>query len=413
MFMFSADRILLLVSSTLLIAYISNLFYTKTKIPDIVWVLAFGIVLGPVLGYFDKTLFLELAPLMSTVALSIILFEAGINADIKLLIGSLRKATFLSVATILSVTLAVGFSLSTFMPSSFTLLQAMLLGAMIGGTSTIAVLGVLSGLDKIVPDIEGTRTLLMLESVVSDPICIISSVTLIRMIMMPGVSVVTGLVDILRTFILSSLLGFAMGQMWAEALDKLRGRSLNYIMTIAILFPSYILAERLIGEGGGPMATLTFGIMITNYGYIARKFGIVRNVKIDTRYLREVHEEIAFFIKAFFFVYVGLIVTISTEYVVIGAGVLALIMLIRFVVVSVVGRVVKFSRQERVLSILVYASGLPAFVMSQLPLIYDPGREFFLDPAVYPNLVMPIVLGTVLFAAISAPLMAKRLLKEE
>jgi cell volume regulation protein A len=410
--MFSADRILLLLSSTLLIAYISNLFYTKTKIPDIIWVLAFGIALGPVLGYFDKTVFLELAPLMSTVALSIILFEAGINVDIKLLVGSLRKATLLSVATILSVMLTVGFSLSTFMPSSFTLLQAMLLGAMIGGTSTIAVFGVLSGLDKIVPDIEGTRTLLMLESVVSDPICIISSVTLIRMIMMPGVSIIAGLSDILRTFILSSLLGFVMGQLWAEALDKLRGRSLNYIMTLAILFPVYILAERVIGEGGGPMSTLTFGIMITNYGYIARRLGLVRNVKIDIRYLREVHEEITFFIKAFFFVFVGLIVTLSAEYAVIGMGVLALIMLIRLIVVSVVGRVENFSRQERVLSILIYASGLPAFVMSQLPLIYDPGREFFLDPAVYPNLVMPIVLGTVLFAAVSAPILSKRLLQE-
>jgi hypothetical protein len=88
-------------------------------------------------------------------------------------------------------------------------------------------------------------------------------------------------------------------------------------------------------------------------------------------------------------------------------------MVIRFVVVSVVGRAVDFSRQERVLSILIYASGLPAFVMSQLPLIYDPERQFFLDPAIYPNLVMPIVLGTVLFAAISAPVMAKRLLQEE
>ena len=411
--MFSADRILLLVSSTLLIAYISNLFYTKTKIPDIIWVLAFGIVLGPILGYFDKDLFLELAPLMSTVALSIILFEAGINVDIKLLVGSLSKATLLSVTTILSVMLAVGFSLSTFMPSSFTLFQAMLLGAMIGGTSTIAVFGVLSGLDKIVPEIEGTRTLLMLESVVSDPICIISSVTLIRMIMMPGVSVVAGLGAILKTFVLSSLLGFLMGQLWAEALDKLRGRSLNYIMTLAILFPVYILAERFIGEGGGPMSTLTFGIMITNYGYIARRFGLVRNVKIDTRYLREVHEEIAFFIKAFFFVFVGLIVTISADYAVIGLEVFALIMLIRFLVVSVVGRAANFTRQERVLSILIYASGLPAFVMSQLPLIYDPGKEFFLDPSIYPNLVMPIVLGTVLFAAVSAPIMAKRFLQGE
>jgi hypothetical protein len=60
---------------------------------------------------------------------------------------------------------------------------------------------------------------------------------------------------------------------------------------------------------------------------------------------------------------------------------------------------------------LIYASGLPAFVMSQLPLIYDPEGLFFTNPEVFPNIVMPIVLGTVLFAAITAPNVAKRLLK--
>ena len=411
--MFDAERILLLVSSTLIICYISGLFYTKTKIPDILWVLGFGILLGPVLGYFDKEMFLSLSPLMSTVALSIILFDAGLNLDIKMLLQALTKASILSVVTILSVIISVGYTLSFLMPLSFTLKQGMLLGAMIGGTSTIAVFGVLSGLDKIMDNIESTRIILVLESVVSDPICIISSITLIRMIMMPGVSIEDSLKDILYTFILSSALGLAIGQMWAEVLDKLRGRPLNYIMTLAILFPAYIIAEKMIGEGGGPMAALTFGLMISNYGYITRKFGVTRNVKVDKRRLREFHEEITFFIKAFFFVYVGLIVTISGEYLKIGLGILALILFIRFLVVYSVGGVLKFSKQEKVLSTLVYASGLPAFVMSQLPLIYDPNKEFFLDPEIYPNLVMPIVLGTVLVAALTAPLLAKRLLRDD
>ena len=411
--MFSAERILLLVSSTLIICYISGLFYTKTKIPDIIWVLGFGILLGPVLGYFDKELFLSLSPLMSTVALSIILFDAGLNLDIKLLFQALTKATILSITTILSVIIAVGYTLVFLMPSSFTLKQGMLLGAMIGGTSTIAVFGVLSGLERILHDIESTRTILVLESVVSDPLCIIASITLIRMIMMPGVSIEDSIKDILYTFVLSSALGLAMGQMWAEILDKLRGRPLNYIMTLAILFPAYIIAEKMIGEGGGPMAALTFGLMIANYGYITRKFGVTRNVKVDKRHLREFHEEITFLIKAFFFVYVGLIVTISGQYIKIGLGILALILFIRFVVVNAVGKALNFSSQEKILSTLVYASGLPAFVMSQLPLIYDPTRQYFLDPEIYPNLVMPIVLGTVLFAALTAPILAKRLLKQE
>ena len=409
--MFDADRLLLLVSSTLIISYISSLFYTKTKIPDILWVLGFGILLGPVLGYFDKELFLSLSPLMSTVALSLILFDAGINVDITLLMKAMSKATILSVTTIFTVIISVGYSLHYLMPTSFGLYEGMLLGAMIGGTSTIAVFGVLSGLEKLIPDMEGTRVLLMMESVISDPICIIASITLIRMIMMPSVSIGDSLKNILYTFILSSALGLFMGQMWAEVLDKLVGRSLNYVMTLAMLFPAYIVAERVIGEGGGPMAALTFGLMITNYGYLTRRFGITRAVKIDKRRLREFHEEITFFIKAFFFVYVGLIVTISVEYAKIGFGILALILFIRFIVVEVIGRALNFSQQEKVLSTLIYASGLPAFVMSQLPMIFDPGREHFLNPEIYPNLVMPIVLGTVLFAALTAPVIARRVLK--
>ncbi len=385
--------------------------YNKTKIPDIVWLLGFGIILGPVLGLFDYSLFISLSPLMSTVALSIILFDAGINLDITRLIKAISKATVLSICTILSVILAVGYMLHFVMPSSFTIREGMLLGAMIGGTSTIAVISVLDGLQKIIPDIEGTRLILMMESIISDPLCIMASITLIKMIMMPGVTIFDSIKDIISTFTLSSVFGLAIGQVWAEVLNKLQGRSLNYIMTLSILFPTYIFAENIIGKGGGPMAVLTFGLMLTNYKNIAQRVGVIRNTKINKERLREFHEEITYFIKAFFFVYIGIIVTISRESLMIGLGVLSLILFIRYIVVVAVGKGLNFSKQEQILSILIYTSGLPAFVMSQLPMIYDPNKQFFHNPEIYPNLVMPIVLGTVLFAALSAPTLAKRILK--
>ncbi|UCH57074.1 MAG: cation:proton antiporter, partial [Candidatus Bathyarchaeota archaeon] len=403
-----ADKLLILVSSTLIVCYLGGIFYSRTKIPDIIWVLGLGILLGPVLGYFDKTFFESISPLMSTAALAIILFDAGINVDVKQLMRTMVKSTVLSITTILTVILSVGYLLSYLMPSSFTRLQGMLLGAMVGGTSTVAVFGVLGGLERIIPDIDGTRTLLMMESVISDPICIVSSITIIKMIMLPGVSIEDSLKDIIYIFVLSSGLGFAIGMMWAEVLDKIRGRSLNYMMTIAILFPAFLIAERIIGEGGGPMAALTFGLMLTNYKYIGKKLGLTRNLMINKRKLREFHEEISFFIKAFFFVYIGLIVTISMQYVRIGVIVLILLFILRYVVVLFVGRIFSFSKQEKILSQFIYASGLPAFVMSQLPLIFDPDRLYFLNPEIYPNLTMPIVLGTVLIGAIVGPIMAKR-----
>jgi len=403
-----ADKLFMLISSTLIVCYISGLFYKKTKIPDIIWVLGFGILLGPVLEFFDKDLFLSISPLMSTIALSIILFDAGINVDIKMLIRTMAKATTLSVATFFSVILSVGLLASYLMPGSFTPLQGMLLGSMIGGSSTIAVFGIIDGLRKLIQDIESTSVILMMESVLSDPICIIASITIIRMIMLPEVSIGESLMEIFTTFVLSSVAGLALGLIWAETLDRLRGRPLRYMLTLSVLFPSYILSERIIGEGGGPMTALTFGLAITNFGYITRRLGVNRGIRIDKRHLREFHEEITFLIKSFFFVYIGLIVTLSAQYIKIGLLITAMILIIRFIVATAVGKALDFSRTELVLTRLIFAQGLPAFVMSQLPFIFDPDRNYFLNPEIYPNLCMPIVLGTVLFAAIAGPVIAKR-----
>ena len=406
--MIDADKILILISSTLILCYVSGLFYTKTKIPDIIWALGFGILLGPILGVFDKELFLALSPIMSTAALIIILFEAGINVDIVLLMKTLAKSTILSITTIFTVIITVGCLVTIIMPQNFTLLQGMLLGTMIGSPCTIACFGVLGGLEKQISNIGNTRIILMMESVIADPISIISAISLIRMIMMPNVSTVDSLKTIFFTFVFSIGFGFIIGLLWAEVLHKLRGRPLNYIMTLAVLFPTYILTERMIGHGGGPIAVLIFSLVIANYNSLLKKIMVNSNVEIDRHILREVHEEITFFIKSFFFVYIGLTATISGQYVLLGVGIFALIQFLRYGVVTIIGRVLKFSPQEKILSRLIFALGLPAFVISQLPFIFDPDRQYFPNPEIYPNLIMPIVLGTVLFAALMAPIIAKR-----
>ena len=57
---------------------------------------------------------------------------------------------------------------------------------------------------------------------------------------------------------------------------------------------------------------------------------------------------------------------------------------------------------------MVYASGLPAFVMSQLPVLYDPTGKYFLTPGLYPDICMPIVLGTILYSGLLGPWMIKK-----
>jgi cell volume regulation protein A len=365
--------------------------------------MAFGIIVGPVTNLIEKELFVELAPLMSVIALSVILFEAGITVNLELLLEGLSKAILVSVTSIMTSIIVLGLLLNYVMPNEFTLLGAMLLGSMVGGTSTVSVFGILSGIEREVKDLTSTKILLTMESIVSDPFCIIASITIIKMILTPNVEILDAARTIVIIFVASSLLGLFIGLIWSRILDRLRHNPFTYMLTIGVLLPAYIISEEWIGEGGGAMTALTFGLAITNYRFIMNQMGWKSRVKIDSRRLREFHEEIAFFIKSFFFVYIGLVVSLSLKYTFYGFGITLVLMFIRIFVIEVLSRVISFTTSEKALSQFIYASGLPAFVMSQLPQIFDPNSEHFASISIYTDLCMPIVVGTVIYSSIVGP----------
>ncbi len=408
-----AENFIILISLTILISYISSLVYSLTKIPDVIVLMGFGILMGPVFGYADKIMFDEIAPLMSILALSIILFEAGINVDITLLLGSMGKALVLSTASIMGSILLIGFVTSYILVPGLPFLQGMLLGAMVGGTSTVAVYGILSGIGDLIPNLTSTRVLLTMESILSDPICIISSITIIKLIMQPTFTIRDTVKEITMVFLLSSALGLSVGVVWARVLDRLRTRHYTYMITLAVLLPLYIFSEDFIGEGGGAMTALIFGLAITNFRYIMEKFGKDEKVLIDKKRLREFHDEITFLIKSFFFVYIGVVVSLSWKYAFFGLILVVLQVGLRYWIVDVLSGQFGFTREEKALSQVVYASGLPAFVMSQLPQIFDPEGVFFANAQLYPNLTMPIVFGTIMFSGLIGPKLAERALRRE
>ena len=406
-------ELIILVSITLILSYVSSLIYEKTKIPDIVWLIFLGILVGPVLNIFNKKVFVSLSHLMSIIALSVFLFDAGLDINIKTLLKQMGKASVLSITTIISVILVVGVFLSRLLPNSFNLLEGMLLGSMIAGTSTVSVFGILSQLSKNIDDIGNTQTMLMIESVLSDPICIMLSIMFLRMVMEPDTSILISLRKLVIVLVFSSLLGIFSGMVWANILTPIRGRPYSYMVTLAVLLPLFAVAEKVIGKGGGAMVAITFGLALSNFDYFANLINFERDVLVPLNDIREFHGEITFFVKSFFFVYIGLIVTLSLQYTLIGLGIVTLIMCVRFLVVTGISKAMSFTVEEEILSKVVYASGLPAFVMSQLPLIYDPNAEYFSNPRLYPDLAMPIVLGIVIVNALAGSSLAKEKIEEE
>ena len=405
--MFSVEGFLLLISATLFLSYISSLFYTKTRIPDIVWLLCFGYLLGPVLHFFDKEIFITIFPMLILVTVSIFSFDTGINVDISGMMKSVIKVLILAFATFLAITGGIGLVLNLFMPELFTLEEGMLLGAMVGGLGGISVTGILNRLKTLIPTIEKDGVILNLESTLSDPIRIVACFTLINIIT-SEVTLQVGIKDIVFVFTISAVLGIVYGLMWSEVLHLLSNRPFNYMMTIAALFPVYIASERYVGQGGGAITALAFGLAITNHDRVSKFFGSKRKVKVNKTRIREFNQEITFLIKAFFFVYLGLIVSLSVNYALIGLGVVLLMLAIRYVTATGVAFALRFTDGERILSRLIYLQGASALVLSRWPALYDPEHLFFRNPNIYTDLCYPIVLYTMVLVSIMGPVMARR-----
>lgn len=398
-------------SSTLFLSYVSGLFYSKTKIPDVVWLLLFGYLLGPVLNFFNKELFLTLFPLIILITVAIFSFDTGINVDISAVIGSLHKSIILIISTLTAMVIIIGFSLQILMPGRFSLLEGMLLGAMVGGLGGISVSGILDRLSSVITSAREDGVVINLESTLSDPIRLVACLTLIKIITLQGVLFEDSVKDIIFTFVMSTLLGSVGGLIWAEVLSMLRGRPFNYIMTVATLFPVYIMSEEVIGPGGGPIAALAFGLAITNYGYLTRRLGLKRTARVDRRRIREFNQEITFLIKAFFFVYLGLIVSFSLWYALVGLGIMALMLITRYVVATGVSKLLMFTDGEKAFSRVVYMQGASALIFAQLPIVLDPERLSFKAPEIFGDICFPIIIGTVIFVSVLGPLIARRQLR--
>lgn len=398
--------IVILISLTLFLAYISGMLYTKTGVPDNLWLIGFGILFGPITNIFDFSAMTTLIPFVVLMALNLLMFEAGLNVDLKTFRESMKKSGYLGLVTYILTVFSVGYALSFFMPSIFTFTEGLLFGAMIGGTSTSTVLSLLGCIGLNSSDLGECKLFLVLESIFTDSISIVTTMTLLRILQMPGIPLTEGFKDIAFVLMVGSLVGFGIGVVWVQLLDLARNRPFNYIMTLAILFVCYFVGEQLGGPGAGALSGLVFGVTMTNYPLLARRFNLKENVRVERRRLREFHEEITFLIKSFMFFFVGLQLNLSIPLFAVGIGIATLIGAIRYVAVAITTYFTPLSDVEVKVARLEFSNGLTALVLAQLPHLVE-GASYFTDTGIYLDLIAPIVITTALFGALLGPLIYK------
>jgi len=403
---------LILGGSIIVIGFLGNYLFERTGFPDMLWLIVLGLLVGPVTGLVDASSIMGLAPYLAALALVFILFDGGMLMNIYRVFSESPRAMILAGAGFaMSVAATTLFMMYIVIPDK-PLLYSLLFGTILGGSSSIAVISLVSRIRVS----EKCSTILSIESAITDILCIVFSLAVIEIILKgTAIDLTTIGQSIASRFSVGIVLGVVFGLIWLSALKRIAKTSYAYMLTLAVVLLAYAFSEYL--GGSGSLCCLLFGIMLGNEKEIYKILRMERppNDTVDGG-LKRFESEVAFLLRTFFFVYIGLIVTIGDIITVVTGVILSLmLLLVRLGAVSFATVRSDGLKKERPIMGVVLTRGLAAAVLATLPLQYtdatkypEAGPIFQILSPYYINLAVIVILATAIIATIGIPLLKRR-----
>ncbi|PJC50012.1 MAG: peptidase [Nitrosopumilales archaeon CG_4_9_14_0_2_um_filter_34_16] len=380
----SAHVILLAAGVVIFLGVAGEAFFKKTGIPDVAFLMILGVVIGPVFGLIQPEAVIRVVPYFAALALIIIMFDGGLNLDIKRVVKTVHFSITLAIlGFILSVaiiTLAAHFALG------WMWLDSILLGSIVGGSSSAIVFGLVRNV-KISDD---TKSILSFESAVTDILATIIAFILFEAVLSGHFDLQTLEETIGRAIVVGLVLGFGVGIPWMYVSSKLGNAQHAYMLTLGILFVLFFLANSF-GESGA-LTALVFGLMIGNKSHLSKilRFKLPR-VEMDD----PTHNQLTFLVRSFFFVFVGLMASFGKiEYIVFGILTTIAIYYGR-ALVSKITLTKKFSKLDKAVTKSMIPRGLAAAVLATYPITMGlPNSE------AYSQIVFFIILSSVMITTV-------------
>ncbi len=388
---------LVCLAAIFLIGTFGEVVFSRTKVPDVIWLILVGIVLGPVLGLVSRAELLSIAPYFSALTLVFVLFEGGCRLDLVQLYRATPRSVLLSVlcfalstlAVMLGARLMVGAGL---LPATWTWRQELLTGAIVGGTSPIVIMAAIARVGMPAQ----VANMVSLESALSDVLCIVAVTSIIGIIHDGGAVGSTPWVALVRSLGLGIVLGTVGGMLWLLILNWLKQNEHAYPITLSALLLLYVVVE---GAGGsGALGVLAFAVVVGNAGHIGRLAKVATELSLHDD-LRGFHSQMVFIVKSFFFTFVGAMLGPPWSLTAAGALLAVVLLLARYPGAWFAMLRSSLDRDQRNLVFLCLPRGVAAGVLATLPVSAGiPGTEDM------PTVVFACVFGTILIFAIGFPL---------
>ena len=380
----TAPIILLAAGVVIFLGVAGEAFFKKTGIPDVAFLMILGVIIGPVLGIIQAEAVIQVVPYFAALALIIIMFDGGLNLDIKHIVKTAHYSfTLAIIGFILSVII---ISLATHYVLEWTWLESILLASIVGGSSSAIVFGLVRNIRIS----EETKSILSFESAVTDILATIIAFILFEAVLAGHFDLQTLQETIGRAIVVGLVLGFGVGIPWMYISTKLGNAQHGYMLTLSILFVLFFLANSF-GESGA-LTALVFGLMIGNKRHLSRilRFKVPR-IEMDD----PTHNQLTFLVRSFFFVFVGLMATFGQiEYVIFGVVVTIAAFIGRAGVVKAV-LTKRFSKLDKSVTKSMIPRGLAAAVLATYPITMGlPNAE------AYPQIIFFIILSSVIITTI-------------
>ena len=389
--------VIVFVGVLVFLAHLFTAIFSRTRIPDVLLLIIIGICVGPVLKLASPADFGTIGPVLTTVTLIIILFESGTALELMSLRSAVGGAMALTTVTFfLSMGAVAGIALWL---TDLELIPAFILGAIVGSISEAIVIPLVRQLRMR----KDSQTILSLESSVNDVLSIVITIALVEAYLLGEFQwgVVTG--NLIAAFLVAVVFGVVGAFVWARLLNRIHAIKNAMFTTAAFVFIIYGVVE-ILGFNGA-IAALAFGITIGNVESI--RFYIFRRPQTTeaeglSPTEKAFFSEVAFLVKTFFFVYLGISLELISGWLVQLAIILtAVIFLLRIPAVKVTMRKSIPPRDASIVAIMV-PKGLAAAVLATIPV-----QQGVLGGELIKNVTYGVVLSSIVITSVMLLLLEK------
>jgi len=392
---------LLLLGLIILVGVVGNLLFTRTRIPESLFLILTGLLIGPGLGIVPREFFSDNLGLFVSFALIIVLVNSGMNLNVRDALRTMR-GVLLFTALVFACTIAIVATALHYL-FAWPWLHGVFLGIIVSGTTTVTITHLVAQLDTEGRTIRReTKDLLVLESILND-VTVIAGASILVAIIAPGiVTAQTALTAIFNEFLVSILVGMILGAGWLLLYAyRLHANKLSYIFTIGIALLMYSAAEFL--SLNGAITVISFAIVVGNYSLVLEAFrghAHLANLRKAVNAMRQTDVEFTFLIRTFFFVLLGIIfdpgVLILRTVVIIAVIILACKLLARLVASLILGALSARHRGDHGARTTLVANGFTSTLAAFL------GVQAGIEIPNLAEIVLLLVIATTITAIISA-----------